>query len=406
MIHVCYALRDESGKYSKFIGASIQSLLDNTREDITVHLFHDSTLSEENRKKFCKLVYNFEQEIVFYNVDELASEDIEKFWNIPQLKMVRHGVAMFYRFFIPRFLPKQASKAIYLDADIIVNLDIKEFWNIDLNNFPIAAIPESVSGRSPRMIALDVDPVKDGDVKAEEYFNSGVLLMDLNRLRSRGGGALSFECLDAILRHPKYKYLDQDALNYVFRKNYLQLQRKFNLRVDIERRKGNSSIIESSIIHYNHQSMNCNVSDAFNRLWFEYFFRTPFYTPETLFNLIDMSQAMYGNVIEIWRKIANTRVSQRGFYVYPAEAEKVTNFIGKNAGDIGLNAEFPNAINHLVETMEESRGNIIFFIQVNPKEYKEIRDILNDRGFEEYEDFFNVNELVLTDSNRRLVQEM
>ena len=152
--------------------------------------------------------------------------------------------------------------------------------------------------------------------------------------------------------------------------------------------------------------MNCNVSDAFNRLWFEYFFRTPFYTPETLFNLIDMSQAMYGNVIEIWRKIANTRVSQRGFYVYPAEAEKVTKFIGKNAGDIGLNAEFPNAINHLVETMEESRGNIIFFIQVNPKEYKEIRDILNGRGFEEYEDFFNVNELVLTDSNRRLVQEM
>ncbi len=51
MIHVCYAMRDESGKYSKFVGTSMLSMFENTREKITVHLIHDSTLSHESRKK-------------------------------------------------------------------------------------------------------------------------------------------------------------------------------------------------------------------------------------------------------------------------------------------------------------------------------------------------------------------
>ena len=63
MIHVCYAMRDESGKYSKFVGTSMLSMFENTREKITVHLIHDSTLSCENRKKFLQIVYKYDQEI-------------------------------------------------------------------------------------------------------------------------------------------------------------------------------------------------------------------------------------------------------------------------------------------------------------------------------------------------------
>ena len=38
MIHVAYAVHDASGGYSKFAGVSIASLLDKTKENVTIHL--------------------------------------------------------------------------------------------------------------------------------------------------------------------------------------------------------------------------------------------------------------------------------------------------------------------------------------------------------------------------------
>ncbi|MBR1420000.1 MAG: hypothetical protein IJ575_02935 [Selenomonadaceae bacterium] len=76
MIHVCYALRDESGKYSKFVGTSMLSLLENTKSEVTIHLIHDSTLSGENQSRFIKIVDRFNQQIIFYNVDDLAADSI------------------------------------------------------------------------------------------------------------------------------------------------------------------------------------------------------------------------------------------------------------------------------------------------------------------------------------------
>ena len=52
MIHVCYGLYDKNGHYSKFTGTSILSMFENTNEDVTVHILHDNTLTQENRDKF------------------------------------------------------------------------------------------------------------------------------------------------------------------------------------------------------------------------------------------------------------------------------------------------------------------------------------------------------------------
>lgn len=34
----------------------------------------------------------------------------------------------------------QADKVIYLDCDVLVNMDIAELWNIDLNGYYLAAV--------------------------------------------------------------------------------------------------------------------------------------------------------------------------------------------------------------------------------------------------------------------------
>ena len=74
MIHVCYSLRDDSGKYSKFVGTSIESLLENTKSEVMIHLIHDSTLTDSNRKKFRQIVYSHDQKFEFYNLEKLSGK--------------------------------------------------------------------------------------------------------------------------------------------------------------------------------------------------------------------------------------------------------------------------------------------------------------------------------------------
>ena len=61
------------------------SVFKNTREKITVHFIHDSTLNNIDKKKFLALAEKFDQKIIFYNVDELVPDLISQL----EMKMPR-----------------------------------------------------------------------------------------------------------------------------------------------------------------------------------------------------------------------------------------------------------------------------------------------------------------------------
>ncbi|MBR1420079.1 MAG: hypothetical protein IJ575_03340 [Selenomonadaceae bacterium] len=408
MFHVCYALYDASGKYTKFLGTSIQSLFENTKEPVTIHLLHDSTLTDTNRKKLRHIVYSFDQKILFYDVDLLAPGRGEEIVNkIPKVQK-KLSVATFYRALILDLLPKSIEKVIYLDADIIVNLDIKDFWNVDLKKFPVAAVPQITSGYTQESLSHVNPLVKNEIIKWNDYFNAGVLLLDLTQLRKlMNGSNLLSRCIDILVQYPESPNLDQDALNILFRDNYLKLPVKFNRLVHVARKFGNPKKAGREITHFSDRSHGINFKDDFNRLWFSYFLRTPFYSNDVIMELFDTSQDLNRHVAHLWKKIANLSLTRRrGFFIYPKDMERVVNFIGKNDGDIGLNAAFPDAIDNLVNEMKSQRGNMIFFINVDSNEFSNIRDSLVKHGFKENEDFFNVKELSLMYDFKKLVLEI
>ena len=91
--------------------------------------------------------------------------------------------SIYYRIFIPNMFPK-LEKAVYLDADIILNDDVANLYDIDLGDNLIGAVTdESVVG-----IPVFCDYVKRqiGLERASDYFNSGVLLMNLDAMREIG----------------------------------------------------------------------------------------------------------------------------------------------------------------------------------------------------------------------------
>ena len=85
MIHVCYGLYDKKGTYSKYTGVSMLSMFENTKEKITVHIFHDNTLTPENKNYFIQVAETYNQTVKFYNFDKICPEKIqylrEKFQN-------------------------------------------------------------------------------------------------------------------------------------------------------------------------------------------------------------------------------------------------------------------------------------------------------------------------------------
>ena len=67
-VHVCYALYDANGLYSKFVGTSVLSLFQNASSLVTAHILHDHTLNEENKNKFIKLANSYKQKVEFHSV--------------------------------------------------------------------------------------------------------------------------------------------------------------------------------------------------------------------------------------------------------------------------------------------------------------------------------------------------
>ena len=105
------------------------SVFENTTAAVTVHILHDNTLTIDNREKFLRLAARYGQAVNFYNVEVLCRNELEKFSRrIPFMRNARTTIGTFYKFLIMYVLPREIEKVIYLDADLLVNLDIAELW--------------------------------------------------------------------------------------------------------------------------------------------------------------------------------------------------------------------------------------------------------------------------------------
>ena len=202
MIHVCFGLHDADGRYSKFTGTTITSIFMNTSSQVTAHILHDNTLTDENRDKFSWTAGRYGQTVKFYNVEELCADKIEMIRrDFPALKEHWLTVGALFKCFIPDVLPDN-DKAIYLDSDIIANLDIVELWRVDLGEKILGVVTELSNGRD---VQNQFSLVADGIVKAEDYFNTGVMLMNLKLMRDETQKIA--DGIKFIAQNPKYQLL-------------------------------------------------------------------------------------------------------------------------------------------------------------------------------------------------------
>lgn len=116
----------------------------------------------------------------------------------------RYSEAASYRLLLPDLLPEY-DKVAYIDCDVVVRNDIAElFEKTDLRDNYLGVVYEAaIEGQAARWEALGCD--------SKHYFNSGFLLMNLDRMRQDG-------IVEKFLEASRVEYLefpDQDVLNQV-----------------------------------------------------------------------------------------------------------------------------------------------------------------------------------------------
>ncbi len=116
--------------------------------------------------------------------------------------------AIYFRLFIPDLFP-QYEKAVYLDCDIVLLEDIANLYDIEIGDNYIGAVADQAVSKVPQFREYTKNAL---DIEADDYFNSGVIVLNLQRLR-----AINFyKTFYGILSSYDFTVApDQDCLNLI-----------------------------------------------------------------------------------------------------------------------------------------------------------------------------------------------
>lgn len=171
-IPVFYAVDDN---YIPILGASLKSLIENSSKgnNYEIKILY-TNVSEKNQERIKK----YEQEnvsIEFVNVSEQLKEINSKLYTRNYFSKTTY-----FRLYIPELYP-QYEKALYIDSDTIVLTDIANLYNEDIGDNLLGAISDGAIQAIPvfQEYVEKVVGVRDYN----NYFNAGILVMNLDELR-------------------------------------------------------------------------------------------------------------------------------------------------------------------------------------------------------------------------------
>ena len=223
--------------YIPFLAVSLQSLIDNSNENNNYNikiLYTD--ISDENIGKILK----YEREnvkIEFVNLTEYIKKVQDKLYTRDY-----YSKTTYFRLFLPDLYPEY-DKVLYLDSDIVILDDIANLYNIDMGDNLVAGVPDDVI-QTFEVFQTYVEKVV-GVADYRNYFNAGILLMNLDELRKFNFQEKFLYSLDKI----KFSVAqDQDYLNRLCKGRVKIIDKVWN-KMPIA--QDNVDVNTLKLIHYN-----------------------------------------------------------------------------------------------------------------------------------------------------------
>ncbi len=219
-----------NNQYADKAAVVMTSVLDHHRSD-TVHFYIlSSDLSDDNLAILRKVARQATVDRIDIPADRVRDLTVNIAYISPET---------YYRYFIAEVLP-QADRALYLDTDLIVKGNLTGLYQTDLTGYDLAGVED--------MFIRDKGYKSDiGLTSSDVYVNGGVLLMNLDQMRTDRVGQKCVEQTKALTG--KILYQDQDIINLVCRGKIKAVDSIYNMTSRNMRRE-KSKLKQACILHY------------------------------------------------------------------------------------------------------------------------------------------------------------
>ncbi|HNO49145.1 MAG TPA: glycosyltransferase family 8 protein [Chitinophagales bacterium] len=186
--------------------ALLSSIISNKNNNTHIAIHCIATgLSAAQLEKITNYLQQNNISINFYEIDERLTKQ----FYIHNKKSFT--AAAYYRLFFTDLVPENVERLLYIDIDTLVLKDLTELYYQNIDNYVIGAIYDNYV-KTQELIGI----TEEG-----QYFNSGVLLIDVKKWIEQN---ITQKCIDYLLEYPeRIKFVDQCVLNAVFQNNYFKL---------------------------------------------------------------------------------------------------------------------------------------------------------------------------------------
>ncbi len=203
--------------YAPYCSVSIASLMKHRdpEREYAVYIF-----CEKTGEDYCRILENMSQPgVTIRCLDVSRYVDRDKFYVHSYF-----SIATYYRMFAPEIL-SQYDKILYLDCDLVVLSDVGALYDTEIGDNYLAAVHDRGLVDVPDKYLLDYVRDLGNGLIPEDYFNAGVLVMNLKQFREESVGQ---KCMEYMAQHPKLKWQDQDVLNVICHGRVVYLPEKWN----------------------------------------------------------------------------------------------------------------------------------------------------------------------------------
>ena len=261
--------------FALLTGVAIYSLKKNSNKNFNYNInIICSNVTEESLNNFKALSSkNFNINIV--DVDGSKYENLKK-------DNLHVSTTALFKFDLPNIFDN-LDKILYIDGDVLIQSDLVNLFETDIDK-NYAGVVVDYGG-----LTYPSEFKKRLKIKHKYYFNSGMMLLNLKKLREDN---IPAKLVDYRI-HGRNFYMDQDALNVVFKENvkYLSLNDNFvitcwrnvdeSVLTDFYGLKKQKSMIDylnnANVVHYASADKPSKYEDVpHSSLWFKYFKYSPF----------------------------------------------------------------------------------------------------------------------------------
>ncbi|MEF9933586.1 glycosyltransferase family 8 protein [Cetobacterium sp.] len=250
---------NERNNYARHLGATLISVLMNSKEKWNVKIIY-SNLSDRSRGRIEGICCRFGSTVDFIKIDESILKNFKVGEN------THLDIIVFGRLYIPEFL-KDEKKAIYIDCDIIVEKPLENLYNSDFKGKSIITIPDGKKDQKSSLSRLGLS-------LSRNYFNAGVMVMDLEKIRENKKFIKTIEF--SINPDRELQLNEQDALNIIFEDDFTLENVTWNYTHG-NSEENNLNMDDISLIHYTGsiKPWDCRSTTPFKKNYWRYLNLTP-----------------------------------------------------------------------------------------------------------------------------------